>query len=349
MTSLTLGLPSMLALLGFVCATGCGSGSHSGYVDVGGDSPEIALPSSSGGGTTVSSLDAHIEENHVAVSIVVLACAGDCADIEAVATGGTPPYSFKWDDGSTNAARRVCATSDTRYSVAVTDTGTTGELARASQTAQSSVAADVMACPEGGSLGRGDSGSPDAADAKVVARVSVPATTDIWLAGQPNGTSLAYPPGQDVAPTNSPVEVPVVAGSILEFSATGSTTHEGFCYGPSPDGGCIPTLTQGPADGISSILVITDALIGVFTDSSTPSGSAPAGQDFSGMNDAFTSLSPALNEVFFIGDGLTGTGSGTVQEFVVPTGATRLFLASSDAVGAAYDNAGQFMVTVLKL
>jgi hypothetical protein len=318
-------------------------------LDVGGDDSGTILLPSSGGTTAASSLDAHIEENHVAVSIVVLACAGDCADIEAVATGGTAPYSYTWDDGSTSAARHVCAISSTRYSVAVTDAGRSGELGRASQTAQSSVAANVMSCPDSGGGGRGDSGGPDATNAVVVANVTVPATTDIWLAGQPTGTSLAYPPGQDVAPTNSPVEVPVVAGSILEFSATGSTTHEGFCYAPSPDGGCIPTVNVGPADGISSVVVITDALIGVFTDSSAPSGTAPAGQDFSGANDAFTSLSPALDEVFFIGDGLTGTGSGTVQQFVVPAGATRLFLASSDAVGAAYDNAGQFKVTVLQL
>jgi hypothetical protein len=345
------GMRSAVVTSMIVLTTGCGSPGNSGYsLDVGGDdSGRLSLPSSGGGATSVSSLDAHIEENQVAVSIVVLACAGDCADIEAVATGGTPPYSYEWEDGSTSEARHVCSLSSTHYSVAVTDTGTTGELGRAAQTAKSSVAASVMSCPDSGGGGRGDSGGLDATNATVLAHVTVPATTDIWLAGQPTGAALAYPPGQDVVPTNSPVEVPVVAGRILELSASGSTTHEGFCYAPSPDGGCIPVVNAGPANGISSIVVITDALIGVFTGSSAPSGSAPAGQDFTGANTAFTSLSPALNEVFFIGDGLTGTGSGTAQQFVVPAGATRLFLASSDALGAAYDNAGQFAVTVLEL
>ena len=50
--------------------------------------------------------------------------------------------------------------------------------------------------------------------------------------------------------------------------------------------------------------------------------------------------------MFFIGDGLTGTGSGAVQQFVVPAGATRLFLASSDDLGASDNNSGQFEVMV---
>ncbi|HEY3242752.1 MAG TPA: hypothetical protein VGM03_05305 [Phycisphaerae bacterium] len=39
---------------------------------------------------------------------------------------------------------------------------------------------------------------------------------------------------------------------------------------------------------------------------------------------------PGLRQPFFIGDGLTGTGSGAVQQFLVPDGATRLFLGTID-------------------
>ena len=56
-------------------------------------------------------------------------------------------------------------------------------------------------------------------------------------------------------------------------------------------------------------------------------------------------LSPALKQVFFIGDGLTGTGTGTTQTFVVPAGATRLFLGVSDGVGW-FNNSGAFNATV---
>jgi hypothetical protein len=56
-------------------------------------------------------------------------------------------------------------------------------------------------------------------------------------------------------------------------------------------------------------------------------------------------VSPGVQQVFFIGDGLTGTGSGTTQQFVVPPGATRLFLGTMDAY-EWNNNAGSFGVTL---
>jgi hypothetical protein len=86
----------------------------------------------------------------------------------------------------------------------------------------------------------------------------------------------------------------------------------------------------------------------------TPTGAHPASFDFSssGLGIGFSSLNPLLRQSFFIGDGLTGTGSGTHQTFYVPTGATRLFLGVLDgtqinaAPGSAYfNNTGSFSVT----
>jgi hypothetical protein len=57
---------------------------------------------------------------------------------------------------------------------------------------------------------------------------------------------------------------------------------------------------------------------------------------------SFMILAPQLQQVFFIGEGLTGTGSGQRQTFVVPTGATRLFLGSADGVGQNANNFGAF-------
>jgi hypothetical protein len=73
---------------------------------------------------------------------------------------------------------------------------------------------------------------------------------------------------------------------------------------------------------------------------------------FSDATIGFESLAPELHQGFFIGDGLTGTGTGSVQKFYVPTGATRLYLGVYDAYGwtglPGYydDNGGQFDVTV---
>jgi len=64
--------------------------------------------------------------------------------------------------------------------------------------------------------------------------------------------------------------------------------------------------------------------------------SAPAALNFSGsyggspLGTAFANLSPLLNQTFFVGDGLTGTGTGAAQAFTVPDGATHLYLGIVD-------------------
>jgi hypothetical protein len=180
---------------------------------------------------------------------------------------------------------------------------------------------------------------------------TVPGTADVWLAGQPGGTVLNGGfPGSDVAPTNSPVLVStglnMTAGSYLTFSASGVTDYNG-CAGTSPDGGACSFAATASALGISTYNGPANALIGVFLDANTPGGVAPAGMDFSTPGSLSQStVSPQLNQVFFIGDGRTGLGTGAVQRFVIPAGATRLFLASSDGVGASYNNFGSFAVVV---
>jgi len=101
----------------------------------------------SGDAGGLAAFDAYIEQDHVAVKFITLSCSGDCATVEAVGTGGYAPYTFKWDDGTTNATRQVCPASSTNYSVKVTDTGTSGELARAPETVQVPLTADVLTCP----------------------------------------------------------------------------------------------------------------------------------------------------------------------------------------------------------
>jgi hypothetical protein len=72
-------------------------------------------------------------------------------------------------------------------------------------------------------------------------------------------------------------------------------------------------------------------LVGVFLTDSAPSGPDPATLNFNSIGTNFASLSPGIGQVFFIGDGLTGTGSGSTQTFIAPSGATRLFLGFADA------------------
>lgn len=139
-----------------------------------------------------------------------------------------------------------------------------------------------------------------------------------------------------------------VSGTIILNIGTGNNTNNADGVGAA--------VTQSSETGSGSISGITGPgagyLVGVFLGAGGPSGSAPAALNFtsSGIGTSFTSLSPLLDQVFFIGDGLTGNGSGSVQTFVVPTGATELYLGISDACGyngspGCYDdNLGSFTV-----
>ena len=77
----------------------------------------------------------------------------------------------------------------------------------------------------------------------------------------------------------------------------------------------------GAENGISSVNAPTISLLGVFLGSSP--GLVPSALDFGSIGTNFSSLSPLLQQVFFIGDGIGKT-------FTVPTGATQLYLGTMD-------------------
>src|SRR5581483_2059929 len=93
-------------------------------------------------------------------------------------------------------------------------------------------------------------------------------------------------------------------------------------------------------------------LVGVFVSGATPQAPPPATLDFTsaGLGRNFTTLSPALGQLFFIGDGRTD--GGALQTFNAPAGATRLYVGFADAPnfngdpGNYFDNAGSLNVTV---
>lgn len=119
-------------------------------------------------------------------------------------------------------------------------------------------------------------------------------------------------------------------------------TVQSFTFSASGEVGCCSSINIGP-DGysgtsdINSLLSISGydgpplALVGVFTNGSLY-GSAPAAYSYSsGVGQL--SYSTVLDQVFFIGDGLTGTGTGSTQTFYVAAGATELWLGFADAAG----------------
>jgi hypothetical protein len=174
--------------------------------------------------------------------------------------------------------------------------------------------------------------------------ITVLGTDNPFYAGQTNldGTGPATYPG-----------LPLTAGDLLTFSVTGSVSYGGTPTDP-PDGACpacgfYQLSTSSLGTGISNVIGPVDALYGVFLSGADPTTlSAPANLNFtgdSGIGLGFSDLSPLLQQVFFIGDGLDGNGSGNVQNFHVPTGATRLYFGMLDGSGW-YNNTGSFRVTI---
>lgn len=136
-------------------------------------------------------------------------------------------------------------------------------------------------------------------------------------------------------------------------SITGAVDFGGGKGFNGPDGFAAPSMSPWPAlGGISGFVADrAAALLGVFTTDAGPSGGAPDSLNFVG-NSNFAALSPLLNQLFLIGDGLTGTGSGQRQIFLIPDSATRLYLGLADrstgktTPGAYQDNKGSFTVNV---
>ncbi len=109
------------------------------------------------------------------------------------------------------------------------------------------------------------------------------------------------------------------------------------------------------ANGLSGISVETSQLFlaGAFIDSATYSTTGiPAPDSVYGAGDlGLASYTPMLNQVFFLGDGLTGTGTGAQQLFYIPEWADTLLIGFVDAPrfeGNPYyyaDNSGSITAT----
>ena len=205
------------------------------------------------------------------------------------------------------------------------------------------------------------------------AQLVVPATADIYLAGQPGGVSvsdIAFGTS-DSAPGQAAFEVTGVLltpGAQLEFSASGGASNDpGGSWGP---GGQSGTLTSyDPATGVGALNGVPSsqvqpvpfalsghsniplvALVGVFTGDYVPLwgtvSTLPPSLDFgpSALGTEFEALSPQLRQAFYIGDGVSSTCSP--QRFTVPLGATHLYLGINDGPGTYCNNSGTFAVEV---
>jgi len=149
--------------------------------------------------------------------------------------------------------------------------------------------------------------------------------------------------------------IPPAVYSFVAGSAKFLTFHSGrkwtctpavAAFGPDGLAGsgipCAGPLTIGTPGGPFSQLLLTDfggPLVGMFLEDTLPS-SPPNPLRFyvsdssqGGIPTNFRVLPLLIGQVFFIGDGLTGTHMGNVQAFGVPPTATHLYLGFVDSCG----------------
>ena len=184
-----------------------------------------------------------------------------------------------------------------------------------------------------------------AASAALADTVVVPGTANPFYAGrQGTGGDGTVPPQSTIA---------VVPGAVITFNVTGAASFVGgcpdSCYPPDGDGGRYSMTDLDSTTGIAGLNNEPGAaLIGVFLNDKKPAaGSAPPRRDLAVDGLDFAKLKPKLKQMFFIGDGRyqADTGKQKAQRFIVPKGATRLFLAVSDGSGW-YNNSGEIDATV---
>jgi hypothetical protein len=187
------------------------------------------------------------------------------------------------------------------------------------------------------------------------ATLTVPADANIFGAGH---AAPPAPGGGGAGELPSEFDFGFTAGSglaVVFTNVTGSVSVDngsGNHVNDADGVGSASGININSFGGISGVVANTAGfLAGVFLGPSEPTDPAPLRLDFTMISTSFTSLSPQLDQVFFIGDGLTGDGTGTLQQFNIPAGATRLVLGLLDAPsyqgnpGAYGDNVGSFSAT----
>jgi Flp pilus assembly protein TadG len=186
------------------------------------------------------------------------------------------------------------------------------------------------------------------------ADIDVAATSNPFLAGMPNGSSasLNNPHNSpDYAPAQSPQQasLSLSPGSTLTFDGVNggaNNYHTAVRYTADGNTTQIISNSNGSENGIANMIgAPINSLVGVFLGNNSSAGKTPpTSLDFTTTTSRdFTTLSPKLRQIFFIGDGRTS--SGEVQYFQIPTGATRLFVGTWDGY-EWNNNVGSFTLTV---
>ncbi|MCW5965198.1 MAG: PEP-CTERM sorting domain-containing protein [Bryobacterales bacterium] len=184
--------------------------------------------------------------------------------------------------------------------------------------------------------------------------ITIPDPGDPWNSPAGGFLTRHLNPTPEEAKEEFPPVVAVTAGDVirvLDPAVGGINFFNGFgppFFGPAGNG--VSGSNLNSLGGISGYQGPQGALVGVFLDNDVPLAGPPATLNFdpAGLGTDFTSLTPLLGQIFYIGTGVTS--GGDFRQYIAPTGATRLFLGIPDgfgfvgAPGAYDDNDGSYRV-----
>jgi hypothetical protein len=155
------------------------------------------------------------------------------------------------------------------------------------------------------------------------------------MAIQLSGTTVALGDGSS-APIQAPaqIDIDLSKGNQLIFTVDGS-----FGTAADADGltASIVAVTAGAQNSISDLTAPDMSLVGVFLTDDAASGTAPATLDFTlEATRNYTSLSPSIAQVFYIGEGEYASSDVVYyRKVTVPATATRLFVGCHTTAGWA--------------
>ena len=167
---------------------------------------------------------------------------------------------------------------------------------------------------------------------------NVPGSSNLYLAGMPDGKDIRYRKNTDRAPAQSPVlVVPDVKkclkeGATLTFQVSGEISYDKGKNKSNADGS--PNVAEHELKayyGKSNIVAPYNALLGVFlTDDSPESAVAPEALSYATAGERdYKEIKPKIGQIFYIGDGKNA--SGDYQKVIVPKGAGRLYFGIMDS------------------
>lgn len=142
--------------------------------------------------------------------------------------------------------------------------------------------------------------------------------------------------------------IPVVPGATLTFDGVNGGANNfssTTLYDGDGNKDWVVDNYGKSENGMSNVKAPINSVVAVFLSDTQPdyAGKIPDVLDFTSADSRdFTSLSPKLRQVFFIGNGRRDNGE--VQRFVIPKGATRMYIGTMDG-WEWNNNTGGFEVT----